>query len=464
MQRHSNLEVLSGNTGTSSPLARVFVGSDGGAYYVTEVGNEVFWFAEHPGRDYAHVFHGTRDGDRIEGEFLSVPKDRVTSRGRVMLRVQQNGSLALLSQEGGFPAKWLNVTSIHGIVDQLPGKASWPGFTANSLDDLDGVFADGQGRRCYVRQLGDDVVIFGEEDFAKGEQPGVALVFVGTRQGSMVTGKWAAVPKGTQTGNGSLALTVDPSRKLHIPAGFSFGGGNTFLPVLPPIRVPISKVMKLANAVLGEIQIRLDGYAGDGSQPLVDGSYVKLGDEAVHFTMPYHDYLLSRYFINDMTSDIIVTKPISENETRLSVVFEDKERELKRVSRSGHDGLRKDWDIEGCRCDVHFKLVSHKTSKGGDSISYEVTKVNLLAEVDAPLLIEAIDDFITKKVRPMVTSAVLEVLNRPSSRLLVADRMQDMLDALVAATDEFDRNGYGLSKLIPKNITIDGNDVVFHFI
>src|SRR5262245_64890920 len=74
-----NVKAPTGN----SPLADVFAGDDGGAYYVSEVGKNVYWFAEHPGRDYAHVFKGNRDGNQIKGKYWSIPKDKAATHGQL---------------------------------------------------------------------------------------------------------------------------------------------------------------------------------------------------------------------------------------------------------------------------------------------------------------------------------------------------------------------------------------------
>lgn len=473
---NGNVEGLSGNTGTNSPLAHVFIGSDGGAYYVTEVGNEVYWFAEHPGRDYAHVFRGTRQGDRIEGRFLSVPKDRATSHGQVAMKVLQNGWLERIGEGGGFPCRWLSVAAIEGIVDRLPGKPRGPGFTANTAEDLDGLFTDATGRQCYMRQYGNDVVFFVEDRFERGQQPKRAFVFVGTRQGTVVKGKWAMVPKGKATGSGSLELSVGEGRKLMLFSGSPLGSG-TFDPHLPPIRVPISWVMKLANAVLSEVRVHLDGFGG-GTHALMKGSYIKFGagepeiDEK--FTLQHQDGAINRYFLDDMDSEHVFTKydPTEEEpyRTRLTIDFEDKGREIKRIrKRTGRDDGPRDWDFEQPRCNLYFNLVNYVRSVAAQgkssrpAVTYEVTDVELEGELDAPGLIEAHDDKLTDVLRPMVESSIFSKVNLSHYRDSFVDKIQEQLDALVRTTDQYEWNGYSASDLVPKRIAIDGGDVVFYF-
>lgn len=449
----------------NSPLASVFAGDDGGAYYVTEVGQKVYWFAEHPGRDYAHVFVGTRDGDTIKGRFYSVPKDRGTAHGQVTLRVNPNGTMERVGETGGFPSKSFRVVSIHGIVDKLPNKREWPGFTANTLDDLDGVF-DGAVYRYYVRQVNDTVVFFTEKGFAKGQRPDAAFVFVGERQGPSVKGQLVAVPKGKKTGHGPLSLTLNPDRSLTRHDSPLIGGAGPLQPVLPDIAVPIRSVMELLNTQLNKLKIHLDGHAS-GNNPLQNGSYINFGGvQSDPFTLPYYNGSVYRYFINDMESDVIHITPVGGNESRLTVVFETGGREIKRVDehfkRAG-DKLARDWDIENPRCDIYFRLVNYLTADAKPSISYEVTRVSFGGEIDAPGLIESIDDFITRKVRPIVETNVKKTLNNDVPRKEVAGLVRSQFDGLVKGADNYRIFGYSISGIAPKGFSIDGDKLVFRF-
>jgi hypothetical protein len=453
-------DTIKSDAGTHHPLANVFAGNDGGAYYVIEVGGHVYWFAEHPGRDYAHVFHGTRKGNKITGSFYSVPKDTATSQGQVTLEVLPNGSLKRVSESGGFPAKSLSPIGLEAIKDILPGERQWPGFTANSLEDLDGVFTDGHGLRLYVRQAGHRVALFAEKAFTSGELPALAVVFVGERNGSSIKGEWAAVPKGKKTGSGPLSLTVKADRSLLLPEDSPLGEG-ILTALLPDIPLPISTVMDLCNGLLNKVKVRLDqrGSKEEGK------SYVELLGLRTPIPLPDHfDGILARFFINDMVSDVIHIKPIAPNETRLTVVFEEKGTELVRVGKVwGFDRTMADWEIEYPRCDVYFKLVERNATGGRPSISYEVLKVELLAEINAPGLVEKTDDWVTSKARPKIETMVRETLNLKENKQKVADALVTRLDALVQAASGYKNYGFLLAMLVPKRIFIEGNNVVFSF-
>ena len=68
-----------------------------------------------------------------------------------------------------------------------------------------------------------------------------------------------------------------------------------------------------------------------------------------------------RTFINDMESDIVHLTPMGENSTRLSVIFETNGKEIKRYEKGGlgKDKIMSDWQIEGPRVDITFKLINN---------------------------------------------------------------------------------------------------------
>lgn len=457
------------SSGGKSPLASLFAGNDGGAYYVTEVGKSVYWFAEHPGRGYAHVGFGTRQGNMIRARYWSVPKGKATNTGTVRLKVNGNGSLTRTKQTGGFPAKSFQVRSIKGIVNKLPGKKR-PGFTTNILNDLDGAFEDANGSRFYVRQLGDRVILFGERSFKKGKRPQASLVFIGKRQGSTIVGQAVAVPKGLKKGAGNVKIGVRNDRALVMQgSGISFAKGP-LMPVLPDIRIPISKAMNVLNSQMNKVQIRLDSFHNGG--PLNNGSFVKFGNgQPQRFSLPYHDLKITKKrrrqaFINDMDSDIVNLKPLGSNLTRLSVIFESGGHEIKRKLKGAlvnDDKRLRDWDIKNPRVDIEFRLVNYNTSGGTPSISFEITNVKLHAWVDIKLVPDKLDQWIAKKIRPIVESKLKKAVNDPSQRRQVANFAFSQLQKVKEYLDKYKLYGYSASALAPKRIFISGGDVVVSF-
>jgi hypothetical protein len=74
-----------------------------------------------------------------------------------------------------------------------------------SSDDMNGVWKSNDGGTYYIRQMGADVWWMGVSgDGGKTW----ANVFRGTRNGAVVTGQWADVPKGRTHGGGALTLRL----------------------------------------------------------------------------------------------------------------------------------------------------------------------------------------------------------------------------------------------------------------
>jgi len=79
-----------------------------GIYYLRQEGDRVWWYGR--GRDvrqWSHLFLGTRDGDVIVGEWLSLPPASSRSSGIVRIRVTPEDTLHVTDQTGGFEARIL---------------------------------------------------------------------------------------------------------------------------------------------------------------------------------------------------------------------------------------------------------------------------------------------------------------------------------------------------------------------
>ena len=81
----------------------------------------------------------------------------------------------------------------------------------NKLDyDLNGVFS-GAGGKYYFRQLGDEILWYGEEDAVSPTWSNVAH---GIIKGNIIKVKWADVPKGEIMQSGSLVIRIDSNDEL----------------------------------------------------------------------------------------------------------------------------------------------------------------------------------------------------------------------------------------------------------
>ncbi len=87
--------------------------------------------------------------------------------------------------------------------------------------DLTGVWDCDDGGTYYIRQLGNNVWWYGEQD---PNSPGWSNVAMGTIDGSRVMLTWADVPKGGAMGSGNLVLDVVSGSKLQAVEHSGFGG------------------------------------------------------------------------------------------------------------------------------------------------------------------------------------------------------------------------------------------------
>lgn len=75
---------------------------------------------------------------------------------------------------------------------------------------LDGVFSGGGGK-YYLRQIGNEILWYGEEDAVS---PNWSNVAHGTISGNTITVKWADVPKGSIRQSGNLVIRIDSNDAL----------------------------------------------------------------------------------------------------------------------------------------------------------------------------------------------------------------------------------------------------------
>src|SRR4051794_20023660 len=69
-----------------------YEGDDGGAYYIRQVGVQIYWFGESPNGDWANVLKGTITGNNIAARWWNVPKGKAKSMGEVALAISDNGA------------------------------------------------------------------------------------------------------------------------------------------------------------------------------------------------------------------------------------------------------------------------------------------------------------------------------------------------------------------------------------
>jgi len=79
-----------------------------------------------------------------------------------------------------------------------------------SVYNLDGVFS-GAGGKYYLRQLGNEILWYGEENSVSPTWSNVAH---GVIKGNTITVKWADVPKGEIMQSGNLVIRINSNDEL----------------------------------------------------------------------------------------------------------------------------------------------------------------------------------------------------------------------------------------------------------
>ena len=203
----------------ASPVTKIYRGDDGSALYLRAVSSTVVGFAEHPDRNYAFVFRGTRTGNVIAGNWYDVAKGTRTSVGAISLTVFKQGDRLVRSSGADFGP------DVFTVID--PRQVPWPGareagFQDRSRSELDGAFVgktitlEPDGSRSYWREA----PAFGAVGVAEGPtlrgstRPAWVSVFFGKRDSTTgkVAGDFFDVPKGTATQRGTFSITPFPRR------------------------------------------------------------------------------------------------------------------------------------------------------------------------------------------------------------------------------------------------------------
>lgn len=204
------------------PLAKVFKGDDGMVYYFREMGDKCYWYAEHPNGSMANLFIGKRKGNAISGQWVSLPKGKAKTSGEIALEAQQTIIGPILKNVGrksqDYPTtKWLPVESSA----KIPGKG--PAQFEGGIGNLDGMWTDDGEGVYYLRQIGNKLYWFGQEDTPSGN-PGFAQIAEGTINGEKIAMTWWDVPKGPKNHleNGIVILQITNSNTLKNILGPEF--------------------------------------------------------------------------------------------------------------------------------------------------------------------------------------------------------------------------------------------------
>lgn len=78
--------------------------SDGGTYYLRQIGNELWWYGESPnqGANWSNIFHAQIRGKQIAGKWVDVPKGKNGGAGEITLEIVSSNQLKAVKRTGGF--------------------------------------------------------------------------------------------------------------------------------------------------------------------------------------------------------------------------------------------------------------------------------------------------------------------------------------------------------------------------
>ncbi|MHA7058818.1 hypothetical protein ACWGOQ_0016455 [Aquimarina sp. M1] len=213
-------ETINKSLNVSVPnLTGYYSGSDNGHYYIRQTGNEIFWLGEDPSGKWANVFNGTLEGNKITGTFYDVPKGTNVAFGPLQFEV--NGTVITKTSGPGFGGNTLTKTT---RPSNLPAERAQGFGTRNNINDMTAKWQASDRGSYYIRQVGDTIIWFGEQNYTSG-RPAWSNVAFGTRTGNIITLDWVDVPKGNNGGSGRLTLKIDSANKIsRISATGGFGG------------------------------------------------------------------------------------------------------------------------------------------------------------------------------------------------------------------------------------------------
>lgn len=214
-----------------------YEGDDGGAYFIRQIGNKIYWFGEDPKGGFANVLAGAVSGNKITAKFWDVPKGKTKGAGEITLEIQAGGlALTKLSSTVPFGMKTLKkfvpkndfINGVPFIRTLPPEMRSRPEGFSGGESNLTGAWTGDDYATYYIREMpSKDVVFFAENNLWGGQggyaQPAFARVFIGKKVGSGIVGEWVDLPKGKANGNNSLTLGVKSPQDITLT---SAGEGN----------------------------------------------------------------------------------------------------------------------------------------------------------------------------------------------------------------------------------------------
>ena len=91
-------------TAYAADLTGAWSSDSGGAYYIRQLQNEVWWYGEASATDpgWSNVAHGTMRGKIVLLKWADVPKGSIMGNGILTLELATDGRLVAKKKTGGF--------------------------------------------------------------------------------------------------------------------------------------------------------------------------------------------------------------------------------------------------------------------------------------------------------------------------------------------------------------------------
>jgi hypothetical protein len=86
---------------SAQDVTGVWSASDGGTYYIRQIGPDVWWFGD-GGTGFSNVAYGHFEGNRIRLQWADVPRGGTRSQGELVLIMENPGRLVARRATGGF--------------------------------------------------------------------------------------------------------------------------------------------------------------------------------------------------------------------------------------------------------------------------------------------------------------------------------------------------------------------------
>jgi len=218
------MSVFASAAALAAELNGYYLADDGGAYFIRQIGDKVYWFGEDPNGTYANVLMGTITGNKITARYWDVPKGKTQGMGEITLTIEGNGAtLVKVSSTSPFGTKTLTKQVPHAeglnIKGFPPEMRSRPqGFSGNE-QNLTGVWQGDDAAFYYVRETPTDIVWVAENNQWGGEggtaQPSFVHVFFGKKINKLITGNWVDLPKGKAANSGVLGLNLANPQEMN---------------------------------------------------------------------------------------------------------------------------------------------------------------------------------------------------------------------------------------------------------